>query len=195
MDILPDIGLMGRAQSGKDTAAAHLARTAGFTRVAFADALKEAAIDSDPYVRILDRVNGADGVRLSTLVFAVGWEEAKTFPEVRRFLQAFGVAMRDHVDPDVWVKAALLVADRHAPAVFSDVRFPNEAKAIRERGGILVRITRPAAAEALGANGDHVSETALDGFDPDATVANDGSIEQLHLRLDRIVAAMRIGVR
>lgn len=44
--------------------------------------------------------------------------------------------------------------------IITDVRFPNEVKAIKDRGGIVIRIERP----EIGWTGDHESETALDGY-------------------------------
>jgi hypothetical protein len=54
-------------------------------------------------------------------------------------------------------------------AVFvDDILFLNEARAIQEAGGKLVRITRPDAARLA----EHASEGALDGLRFDMEVAN-----------------------
>lgn len=177
------VGLIGAKRSGKDTLAGRLVTAHGFERVAYADALKGAAYDMNPYL-------GADGLRLADLVDSIGWEAAKASLEVRRFLQALGVAMRDHVHRDIWtnvVRDRLEAAREHGTnVVVTDVRFPNEAKQIKEYGGIIVRIVRPTlmwdTADA------HISERALDDYRPDYTVHNDSTLEALYKEADKVMA-------
>lgn len=166
------IGLLGKKRAGKDTVAATLTGEFGFVRYAFADPLKAAALGLDPYV-----VDGRNRrLRLSALISREGWERAKEYTEVRRTLQAFGVAMREHVDPDVWLNATMRrVAVEEAPVVITDVRFPNEADAIEAAGGTLVRIHRPGA-DLLDT---HVSETALDDRLCAFHIYNEGGLSEL----------------
>jgi hypothetical protein len=49
------------------------------------------------------------------------------------------------------------------------MRFPNEAEAIRDAGGVLVRITRPGVASPVR----HASEGGLDGWRFDLDLVND----------------------
>lgn len=58
--------------------------------------------------------------------------------------------------------------------IITDMRFPNEMKAIKDRGGITIRIER------LGQPvNNHPSETSLDDATFDYVVNNDGSIDEL----------------
>ena len=77
------IGTTGRKQAGKDSFAARLVEAHGFTRVTFADPMREFALALDPLV---------DGhYRLSEIVRSLGWDVAKeSIPEVRRTLQRLG---------------------------------------------------------------------------------------------------------
>ena len=167
------IGLSGVARSGKDTVAGFLVAERGFHRVAFADALKAVLADVDPlmgsHTRLHDRLEH-------------GWELAKSEPEVRMLLQRLGVACRNHIGSDVWVEAVFArieeAMDNEGPSrwVVSDVRFPNEAEAIRSRGGQVWRVERP----GFGPVNDHVSESALAaGFHFDQVVENDGTLADL----------------
>lgn len=191
------IGIAGRKRSGKDTLASRLVSHHGFTRVAFADPLKAVALDLDPLVTIEPDEFGlfygpgvvlgtqAELVRLAALVEDIGWEAAKEFREVRRILQALGVAVREHVDQDAWVSTALETADiLDGPVVITDVRFPNEVRMVREAGGRVVRIARPGLPET----DLHVSETALDDLVPDYAVSNDSDLEHLYRQADEIAA-------
>jgi len=175
------VGVMGRKRAGKDTFAARLVEKHGFTRYAFADALRMAALELDPIVTPVDTVGGS--LRLSDVVRQVGWEGAKAHAEVRRTLQRFGQGIRK-IDPDFWLRHVLEQIDaRVGHAVITDVRYPNEAEAIRVLGGELVRVVRPGAD-----NSDtHESETALDDYPEDWRVPNDASLGSLHDFADAIV--------
>lgn len=195
------VGLLGKKRSGKDTLASFLVSDHGFTRYAFADPLKAAALATDPLIRVepdeTGQVYGPGGVigvahyeRLSTIVGDLGWDRAKDLREVRRYLQALGVAMREHVDEDLWVRTTLERAQRTpGPVVITDVRFPNEADEVQRRGGFLVRIVRPDRPEGFGDN--HVSETALDGRVVNFIIPNDGTLDDLRTWATRLAAAVR----
>ena len=101
---------------------------------------------------------------------------------VRTLLQKVGTdCMRDCLHKNVWVNALFAkfrpnVQGEDFPShwLITDCRFPNEALAIKERNGIVIRVTRPG--EEVG---EHASETALDNWDFDIVITNDGSIEDL----------------
>jgi hypothetical protein len=170
-----NIALLGKARAGKDTAAAWLVAHRAYTRLAFADPLKEMALRINPVVPTTAGVH----VRLSALVRDVGWDYAKVkYPEVRRVLQAIGQTQREF-DSDYWVNVArrsLNGAEKwNLPVVVTDVRYRNEAEMLKARGFRLVRIVRP------GTGGDtHTSENELNDYPVEVTVINDGSVELFH---------------
>lgn len=103
-----------------------------------------------------------------------------------RLLQILGTeCFRDLLGKDVWVNALLRNAE--GGLVISDVRFPEEAAAVRARGGVVVEIVRTGAGRADGRSTAHASETALAGDRPDHTVLNDGSIEDLRAIAQNLV--------
>jgi len=76
-------------------------------------------------------------------------------------LQRLGTeAGRDILGENVWVNAVFETFTGEKLAI-SDVRFPNEAEEIRNRGGAIVRIVR----EGFGPINGHISETAFKGQD------------------------------
>jgi hypothetical protein len=81
------------------------------------------------------------------------------------------MAMRKQ-DEAVWARIGMARADAicqtGGDVVITDVRFINEARAIRKRGGLLVRIERT----DYDVVDNHVSETELDGWTYDAVVYN-----------------------
>lgn len=97
--------------------------------------------------------------------------------------------------------------------IITDCRFPNEAKAIEERGGILIRVERPDRRRALcpdcgktereQADGcheafcykgrpQHASETALDNYPFKHTIYNNGTIEELIEKVRTILIEEKI---
>jgi hypothetical protein len=180
----PLIGLLGKARSGKDTFARGLVER-GYTRVAFADPLRELVEEINPIIG-LDAshpdVGGTYRVqRLGDALAALGgWESLKDTPygpEARRLLQQSGQAVR-RLDEGFWLRAGMEKAHEAAyrgsgGAVITDVRYTNEADAIQEAGGVLVRIVRP----GLESTDTHSSETELDRYPVDFTVRNSGTAE------------------
>ncbi len=166
------VGLSGYARSGKDTVAAFLAAECGYRQIAFADRLRDFVLAIFPSVAEVVNAVGGD------------WDKAKEDPEVRRMLQGVGVAARNHINPNVWVTAALGSVSKDERIVVSDVRFINEADALAARGAALFRIERPGTKPI----NNHVSETALDRYDGfHAVLVNDDTIDVLH---DRVRVAL-----
>lgn len=122
---------------------------------------------------------------------------------VREFLQKLGTeAMRDGLHTNVWVNA--LFADykdvyigdwgqgnhmyEKPNWIITDMRFPNEMEAVKEREGITIRVVRPKPREMFLMNAttvidtripEHPSETALDDAEFDYEIINDGTMEEL----------------
>lgn len=144
----------------------------------------------------LDPIIGAEGtsygalpIRLSDVVKRHGWDRAKnSYPEVRRTLQNLGETVRAD-DPDFWLRIArdkISTADRWSlPVVVSDVRYTNEANALRAAGALMVRIERPGAS-AGGEAARHVSEVDLDDYPADVTVPNAGTLDDLYALVDAL---------
>jgi len=117
-----------------------------------------------------------------------GWYDAHPemrdipLPELRKSPRdiwiEFGNKVRD-IDPDIWIRNALDDHPRPEASVvlIPDVRYPNEVKAIRDRGGLVIKVVRPGVPES----GD-VADSALAGMKAgawDRVVVNDGDINAL----------------
>lgn len=188
---------MGRARAGKDTVGATLCTRYMYTRVSFADPLREMALKIDPHVYAYEYISAEyeseiREVRLSKIVSEYGWEIAKdAHPEVRRILQNIGQTVREY-DEDFWLRIALdkiAVARKWGlPVVVTDCRYPNEYEALRSAGFKMVRVYRPEPGElidwksvsgALGSGSTHESETALFGHPHDVSIRNNGTLAEL----------------
>ena len=157
------IGFCGPAGAGKSTAAKHLG-AAGFTRHPFAAPLKEMLLTF-----ILGR--GADAKEAFDLVDGPGkgqqtpWLNGAT---PRRAMQLLGTEWGRELSPTLWIDAWRDALPRGS-VVCDDVRFPNEAAAIRELGGRVYRIRRPDL-KLSAAVAKHASETQV--FEVDGEIVN-----------------------
>jgi ABC-type oligopeptide transport system ATPase subunit len=186
------IGLIGQMGSGKDTVANLLCGSYGFGRVAFAEPLKKLVIEADPLVGCggpQDRQNlAASPMRLSDALMTMTFEDAKrAYPEVRRALQRIGQGARQ-IDPEFWIRQALTDVEYiracGMPVVVTDVRYRNEADALRAQGFKLVRVKRDVSTTAGLTSEEtramlHPSETDLLRYAVDVTIRNDGDLFDL----------------
>jgi hypothetical protein len=175
------IGLSGYAQSGKDTIADYLIKEYGFTRVAFADPIREALYRLDPKVRLAESA----GVSVRHAVDNMGWEEVKRLsPDTRELLQKLGTEVgRQMFGETFWIEKAMEKARRHENVVFTDVRYPNELEAVLEAPGTSWRVIKG----NVKAINQHPSETALDHYQFNEIIFNNGTKEELYEAIDLLM--------
>lgn len=167
-------GLCGYASAGKDALAKALVEERGWTRISFADPLREMLLRLNPMIPL--HVPGAVSViRLSVIVRACGWDFVKrNYPEVRELLQRLGTeCVRELLGQDTWVKvAAQKIAETNTNCIITDVRFLNEC----EICDFVIRVHRK---EVEPVNG-HISDN-LD-FQVDATFENNIPLDESRKR-------------
>lgn len=184
------IGLHGEAGSGKDQSFAYIeefaaSRGRSVRRSAFGDKLKISAV----------RALGFDGSDAECLaqanrMKAPGWEVIVVEPDgtqhpltSREYWQCFGdEAHRMTFDIDFWLPFVTWEFERMDwdYLVVTDVRYPNEARAVREAGGEIWHIVRP---DQESLPGDHTSEQGLPPELIDCTITNDKGLKTLRRRM------------
>lgn len=177
------VGFCGYAGSGKSEAAKYLIKNHGFVRGKFAGALKE-------MTRAFLRYRGADDVLIERMIEGDLKETENPFLNgctPRYWMTRLGTEFgRNKIHPDLWVDTEIN-AVRHIPfVVFDDVRFMNEANAIRREGGVVIRIQRDGVCQVI----DHVSEVRLDNYDH--VICNNGTIKQLHSKIEALLQYVRV---
>lgn len=153
----------GKAQSGKDTFYSFVSeygRKNGLkvARIAFADAVKDIA-------------------------YQLGWDGKKD-DRGRKLLQTLGTEVGRAYNPSIWVDKGIEKLRKEHEAgtdivCFTDCRFPNEIDSIKRLDWIVgdvvsVRIERNSA--GAGVNNGHDSECALDNYEFDCVILNDGEM-------------------
>lgn len=206
------IGFVGFIGSGKDTAADYLVNFHEFRRDSFANTLKDAVAAVFGWDRVLLEGRTKEAREWREQVDS-WWSERLGMPHLtpRWILQYWGTEVcRKGFHDDIWI-ASLENKLRNSKddIVISDVRFPNEIKAIHNAGGLVVRIKRgedPSWYEdAANVNAGptnlkwaisrarmvdlkiHASETSWIGFEIDHTITNDSTIDDLFSKLETIV--------
>lgn len=146
------IGLSGHIKSGKSTAAQLIQSETNnkFVEKYFAYKLKFIAsyLTGDP-IQLFETQEGKEG-------FLDDWGMTR-----REILQKLGTeSLRENFDKNVWIKGVFADykplpvyadlsddfytgKDEYPNWIISDVRFPNEADAIKQKGGLLLRVNRP----------------------------------------------------
>ena len=207
------IGFVGFIGSGKDTAADYLVNTHGFRRDSFANTLKDAVAHVFGWDRTLleGRTKEAREWREQVDPW---WSTRLNMPKLtpRWILQHWGTDVcRVAFHDDIWI-ASLENKMRKTGdnIVISDVRFPNEIKAIHNSGGQVIRVKRgddpiwydAALAYNRGPNGNaewslskmkldklriHASEYSWVGGNIDDVVFNNSSVDDLFGQLKNLV--------
>lgn len=137
------IGTIGFIGSGKGTVADILVEKKGFTKLAFADAVKDATAAIFGWPRAL-----LEGDTEESRIFRETrdeWWSEKTGKYItpRYMLQIMGTeAGRDVFHPDLWILSLEKKLAMYQNVVISDVRFPNEIDFIQRMGGFVVRVKR-----------------------------------------------------
>lgn len=173
------VGLAGKKGSGKSTAALAL-MNADFELMSFAQTLK-----------LMARVLMSDcGLTERQIQHAQAYKE-EVMPLIgtsyRYLCQTLGTEWgRQHIHPDLWVIAARHHASKAmGDVVFDDVRFENEARMIRDSGGIIIHIHRD-----LPGHDAHESEKGIEFVEGDYSISNDGDIDDLQSTVLMLVDAV-----
>jgi hypothetical protein len=202
------IGVCGFIGCGKDTVADYLVNFHEYRRESFADSLKDsvAAVFGWDRTMLEGRTKESREWREQVDKW---WAERLDMPTLtpRWVLQYWGTEVcRKTFHDDIWI-ASIENKLRQSKdnIVISDVRFPNEIKAIKNLGGKIIWVTRGGLPEwyndalkaAQGSNPNinemkkrniHSSEWAWVDTDFDHVIANDNSIDDLYTNVKSIIS-------
>lgn len=178
------IGFTGKKQSGKTTATMYLKLEHDALHSNFKDALIEEIKKNFP--NLLEVIK--DSLEETTFD---SWSTNRLFgekpPLIRTLMQNYGTNVRRNDSDTYWVdkwteKVSPLVNEHFIIA--DDVRFLNEAQAVRDLGGKIIRIER----SDMVSHDTHLSEMEMDKIEPDHTITvGSGEFENLYKQLDKLV--------
>jgi hypothetical protein len=178
------VGLLGQKRSGKDTSADYIVEKYNFTKLAYADPLKE--ISKILFFFDDEQLHGNDKEVVDKF-----W---KTKPRDLYQYMGTDIMRRDinkimpHIGEDFWVihMEKRLDESETGNKIISDLRYQNEIDQIHKLGGIVIKIIRP----NIQSNDTHESEKNIDnltGFD--YVIINDGSKEDLYKKINELLCS------
>ena len=175
------VAICGKAGAGKDTIGDHLVREYGFYQDSLAAPIKR--LVEDVFVLDSDTVYDRE-LREQPLEKWKGWT-------VRRLLQFIGTELfRKNIREDIWVRSLCYrIQGSGRNCVVTDVRFPNEKEILEEEFGdecIIIKVVRPSEQDGSVGIPGHESE-AYD-LDSDYVLVNDGTVQDLKLKVDELMA-------
>lgn len=206
------LGITGLIGSGKDTIADYLTTHHGFKRISFAASLK----DSVAAIFDWDR-ESLEGTTKASRVWREQKDEwwsnrLKMDITPRWILQYWGTDVcRNHFHNDIWVASVEhRLLNSKEDIVITDCRFSNEVAAIKNAGGVAIRVRRgpnpdwydSAISYNRGPNGNsswaiskreldrlriHASEYSSIGLNYNYLVENNGTIDELHNKMYEII--------
>ena len=208
------IGISGFIGSGKDTIADYLQNIHQFRRESFANTLKDAVASVFGWDRELLEGRTRESREWREQVDP-WWSERLNMPNLtpRYVLQVWGteVARRSFHD-DIWIASLEnKLRKTQDDIVISDCRFPNEIRAIRNAGGIVIRVKRGPepvwyelaetvnrgpdkninwrlSKNQLETYGIHASETGWIGTEFDAVIDNNSDgLDNLYTQIKHLV--------
>lgn len=210
------IGVCGLIGAGKDTIADYLVNIHQFRRESFANTLKDAVSSVFGWDREL--LEGRTRHSREWREQRDEWWSSRLGMEItpRWVLQYWGTeVVRKSFHDDTWIASVENKLRKTTDdIVISDCRFPNEIKAIKSAGGIVVRVQRGPEpewyklAEAVNAGprnmtwttskialdkfNIHASETAWIGTNFDAVIDNNGTMDHLYRQINDLVRGLQV---
>lgn len=178
------IGLCGYSGSGKDTTAAIICEKFGFTQIAFADKVRETLMHLNPYLPNV-YIDGS-GAYYADIIKDIGYEKAKrTYSPIRNWLVKLGHGLRAIVDENIWITASDFTETLKTypeGVVISDVRYVNEARAIKAHGGEIWYIFRPGVDAICSEEKDSIQMIQYDYI-----LTNSGTLKQLENEISKML--------
>lgn len=171
------LGILGRKGVGKDLISDYLTTRYGYNKVAFASTLKDAT-------KVLFGFNNDQLYGDQKEVIDPRWGISPRQAFQWLGTDIFRIKVQElipKIEDKFWIESAL--SNTTEKIVISDVRFANEVRTIRERGGKVIKVVR----EGIPRD-DHVSEKGIDLItEYDFIINNQGTIEDLYQKIDQII--------
>jgi hypothetical protein len=194
------IGVVGLIGSGKGTVSDRLEQKHNFRKDSFAKSLKDAVSSMFNWDREMleGKTDESRAWREKPDVF---WSKRFSKDVTPRWvLQYFGTeVMRQGMHDSIWIDSCMARYDGK-PTVIADTRFENEIKIIREMGGSILLVKRGQDPDwftdyvegNVVPKNVHLSEYAWAKSEYDHLITNDGTLEDLHSKIDDLIVSDKI---
>lgn len=170
------IAIVGKKGSGKDTIGNIIKELdPEFQQYSFAMPIKKVITDvfGVPDSQLEDRVGKETPIEK--------WYNKSP----RDLMKDVGDAFKEKINKNIWIDILFDTIKDKEKVVITDLRFKNEYNKCREKGVFIIKVVRL----EINSSDTHISETELDDIPDskfDAVIVNDGSLEQLKDRVNRL---------
>ena len=201
------LGVVGRKGHGKNAVGDYLSEAHGYKQIAFADDVKRVCKRLFPHlsdaqlwgpIELKEALDLKTGVTPRWLLQKIGTEGGRQCQfdifvgfgispgQFQMALSLTGVVP----GPTCWIDSLFgrLKYGEPGKYVVTDVRFPNEAQAILDHGGTILKVTRPGY--DTGAFNDHASETEVDNCPWSFELRNEVTLQDLYGNIEHLLRTM-----
>ncbi len=180
------IGLIGLKRSGKDTFADYIVEKYGYEKYSFAGPLKDACKimfclnDEQIDGNLKEVIDPRFGISPRHMFQFMGTEVMRElFPKISEkytvkesfWIHRFKIWYNDNKDKNI---------------IVSDIRFQDEANAIKNLGGTLIKINNPRIQNI----DNHKSEKDVDNLQYDYIINNDETIENYYNNIEKLMTSI-----
>ena len=175
------IGICGRKRHGKDTLGDYLVEHYGYTKIGFADAVKEACRCIFGFNN--DQLYG-DLKEVDDKFWGSSPRKVLQYVASDLFRDQVGNVLPEIKD-NIWIKVVenKILQNPDKKYVITDIRFANELEFIKNRGGLSIKVKR----DTIKSTDSHISESFIDELETDCVIKNNGTLEQLYDKLTNIL--------
>lgn len=172
------IGLLGRSRTGKDTIANYLCeKYPSYTNVKLSLPLKKGVCEL--YGFTMEQVESS-----SKDITDERWLKSP-----RETIQSLTEYMMQYMGTDFFTRRLYNMYDNGELSeniIITDIRYEHDIYEIKKRNGIVIKVERPLN------NTSHKYESNIDNLKGDITIVNDGTLEDLYNKINRILESIVI---
>jgi hypothetical protein len=179
-------------RAGKDTVANMIERRGPYVKFNVSDALNKFLIQQNSYVQVpagMVPEGTAQYMRYADVIEAIGYEDAKDIPDVRRLLRTSGTdAARGTFGMGIWnipvaEKLTQIAAEGHS-GIVAGVRYHEDWEPVKAAGGVLIYVQRDNDGKDVT---DHSSENSISQDDADYVIFNSSNLKNLEVLVRQVV--------
>lgn len=175
------IGICGQKGAGKDTLGDYIIEKYGYSQYAFANPLKKIIkelfdlSDEQLFGSLKETVDPRWNTTPRILMQYIGTELFRN--QLKKLIPELSCE-------NLWIRKFHDWYSKQADnnVIISDIRFIDEFDAVKQNGGLIIKVTRD-----LEYSDDHISEQFFQTVEPNYTVENNGTMEELYIQIDDIL--------
>ena len=173
------LGVCGKKGAGKDTVGNYIIEKYGYSQYAFAKPLKKIIkelfdlSDEQLYGSLKETIDPRWNTTPRILMQYIGTELFRE--QLKKLIPELSCE-------NLWIrKFHDWYSTQTQNVIITDIRFIDEMNAVKQNNGVIIKVVRD-----LGITDSHISEQFFQTVTPDHIIENNGSMEELYLKIDSL---------